>query len=430
MTDNPTRQSAEVRYFICDGGGERIDWIVGAIGDQKCATHPLAFLRGPFREQSADHPAVETPTKADWVPTCRVAGCPNGVLNDGDGCSQHPPAVETPTEPMDRFCWCNHPFAVHVKGADPRFQETFCDDCNHAEIARANAGIGVCHLPAEQPPAAERHRRAAVVALRDEERRALEQRINELEGERFTPLGDNHHNAAKCPYCNPEFERQAAHVRTLEAKLTAAEKTANVYKQLSGASIIAVSDLVARDPELQRLHDERQRLEADNARLQSALTAAEKERASLRMRMFGCGRVKGSSHTTACTIWGDNGRGGTSENFPEPLPCNCGAIENFLQSSLHAAEEKIAALTHDFEFTSKAMLAASNEIAIERDALRAEVEQLRGFVHQFMEWYPRVTQLLDGWHADGTAWSEWDESVRRELIQLGALAAAKMEKGL
>jgi len=30
----------------------------------------------------------------------------------------------------------------------------------------------------------------------------------------------------------------------------------------------------------------------------------------------------------------------------------------------------------------------------------------------------RVVQLLDGWHADGTAWSECDESVRQEVVAL------------
>jgi hypothetical protein len=29
-----------------------------------------------------------------------------------------------------------------------------------------------------------------------------------------------------------------------------------------------------------------------------------------------------------------------------------------------------------------------------------------------------ITQLLDGWHADGTAWSTWDESVRKEAVEL------------
>lgn len=26
-----------------------------------------------------------------------------------------------------------------------------------------------------------------------------------------------------------------------------------------------------------------------------------------------------------------------------------------------------------------------------------------------------VAQILDGWHQDGTAWSEWDESVRKRI---------------
>jgi len=26
-----------------------------------------------------------------------------------------------------------------------------------------------------------------------------------------------------------------------------------------------------------------------------------------------------------------------------------------------------------------------------------------------------VAQLLDGWHQDGTAWTEWDENVRRRV---------------
>lgn len=28
---------------------------------------------------------------------------------------------------------------------------------------------------------------------------------------------------------------------------------------------------------------------------------------------------------------------------------------------------------------------------------------------------PDVGQLLDGWHADGTAWSQWDETVRQRV---------------
>jgi len=29
-----------------------------------------------------------------------------------------------------------------------------------------------------------------------------------------------------------------------------------------------------------------------------------------------------------------------------------------------------------------------------------------------------VAQLLDGWHQDGTAWSEWDESVRKRVVEI------------
>ena len=29
-----------------------------------------------------------------------------------------------------------------------------------------------------------------------------------------------------------------------------------------------------------------------------------------------------------------------------------------------------------------------------------------------------IAQLLDGWHQDGTAWSEWDESVRRRVMEM------------
>jgi hypothetical protein len=30
----------------------------------------------------------------------------------------------------------------------------------------------------------------------------------EVEKARFSPMGDNHHNAAKCPYCRPELAKQ------------------------------------------------------------------------------------------------------------------------------------------------------------------------------------------------------------------------------
>lgn len=35
-----------------------------------------------------------------------------------------------------------------------------------------------------------------------------------------------------------------------------------------------------------------------------------------------------------------------------------------------------------------------------------------------MELAPDIAQLLDGWHQDGTAWSTWDESVRKRLSKV------------
>jgi hypothetical protein len=54
-----------------------------------------------------------------------------------------------------------------------------------------------------------------------------------------------------------------------------------------------------------------------------------------------------------------------------------------------------------------ALLAAAKREA----ALRAALT----FAHQLM---PDVSQLLDGWHADGTAWTEWDAGVRSAVSEL------------
>lgn len=43
---------------------------------------------------------------------------------------------------------------------------------------------------------------------------------------------------------------------------------------------------------------------------------------------------------------------------------------------------------------------------------------LLAILQNFLDFAPRCAQLLDGWHADGTTWSEWDESVRKELSDI------------
>jgi len=60
-------------------------------------------------------------------------------------------------------------------------------------------------------------------------------------------------------------------------------------------------------------------------------------------------------------------------------------------------------------------------MASDRSA-RDDVMRYQIFIGHFLDWYPRVAQLLDGWHQDGTAWTEWDESVRNELRDLGIAA--------
>jgi len=54
--------------------------------------------------------------------------------------------------------------------------------------------------------------------------------------------------------------------------------------------------------------------------------------------------VAGHSHSSGCSIWGDNGQGGTEENFREPLPCNCGALINWWRDKATAAEAEVALL--------------------------------------------------------------------------------------
>jgi hypothetical protein len=42
-----------------------------------------------------------------------------------------------------------------------------------------------------------------------------------------------------------------------------------------------------------------------------------------------------------------------------------------------------------------------------------EMEQAE--LSEFIETITNACQVFDGWHNDGTAWSEWDESVRQKL---------------
>lgn len=53
----------------------------------------------------------------------------------------------------------------------------------------------------------------------------------------------------------------------------------------------------------------------------------------LRLRLWGNRQVKGHSHSTACSIWGEDGRGYVSD-IPGSHPCNCGALLNFKDTEI------------------------------------------------------------------------------------------------
>lgn len=69
------------------------------------------------------------------------------------------------------------------------------------------------------------------------------------------------------------------------------------------------------------------------------------DRDALRVRLFANRQTDSADHTTACSIWGDDGQGGTVEYFPEPLPCNCGSLINWNKARALASEAETVRLT-------------------------------------------------------------------------------------
>ena len=74
--------------------------------------------------------------------------------------------------------------------------------------------------------------------------RALSARVAELEAERAALLVcaslhmdlTNHHNAAKCPYCNPDLQKQIDREREYKARAEAAEARLQAAGQLAAAA--------------------------------------------------------------------------------------------------------------------------------------------------------------------------------------------------
>lgn len=86
---------------------------------------------------------------------------------------------------------------------------------------------------------------------------------------------------------------------------------------------------------------------AEIGRLKGKLETSEHWKKCFRTRMFAMKSSDNSSHTTACTIWGDDGQGNTLEKYAQPLPCNCGALANYERSRADAAELALSASRAD-----------------------------------------------------------------------------------
>lgn len=91
----------------------------------------------------------------------------------------------------------------------------------------------------------------------------------------------------------------------------------------------------------------------------------------LRHRLFAAAKSFTSNHASACSIWGDDGQGHTKENFPQPLPCNCGALENFQRAKATAWNRRADQLEDNV--LRERMLVSSREQTLSnyREALRS-----------------------------------------------------------
>ena len=111
-------------------------------------------------------------------------------------------------------------------------------------------------------------------------------------------------------------------------------------------------------------------------RLESELDRAREERANARRRLFGNRQVDGCDHSTACSIWGDDGQG-HAEGFDGPLPCNCGALINFAKRERDEARELVrVALEIDDEYKASGDPGEDDvRVAEWRQRARAAVEE-------------------------------------------------------
>lgn len=80
------------------------------------------------------------------------------------------------------------------------------------------------------------------------------------------------------------------------------------------------------------------------------------------------------------------------------------------------AELKARLVEAEAKERSHALIAEQLENAIDCMATaEAEAARLRSALEPLTQLLIDIAQIFDGWHADGTAWTEWDESVRRRI---------------
>ena len=102
----------------------------------------------------------------------------------------------------------------------------------------------------------------------------LEQQLNEARAARFAPMGDNHHNAAQCPYCGDPLRAALEECDVARVEIECRrEETEEVRAQLRSA----LRDLTLRTDERDEARAENDRVVAHRDELRAALEKASEQ---------------------------------------------------------------------------------------------------------------------------------------------------------
>ena len=97
--------------------------------------------------------------------------------------------------------------------------------------------------------------------------------------------------------------------------------------------------------------------------------------------------------------------------------------------ALMAERDEAVALCEKMAVIHTEQLHRLEQLGLDGTALREENTRLRALLARGAAILPNVAQLLDGWHQDGTAWTEWDEEVRRDVSRFHADINASLAEG-